>query len=247
MQTRISALTFDFWNTLYSADGGAMDKVRPRRVEALRQMLEACGVRPGDEELQEAYRSAFDAYVAAWTGGSHFGAPHQVRHILGHFALDPDSVDADLTAQTVLEIESAAYLAPFTLLPGAAETIPSLAAAGCQLGIISDTSLTPGRILRTFLEKDGLLVHFGALTFSDETGYSKPDRRMFAVTLAELGAEPAEAMHVGDTPRTDIAGAKAMGMLAVRCAGAVDHQEPPDADYVISDHREIPAILERLS
>ena len=246
MQTRVSALTFDFWNTIYSADGGALDKVRPRREEALRQMLEACGVRHSDEELQEAYRRAFDAYLAAWTGGSHFGAPQQVRHILGRFGLDSESVDADLITRTVLEIESAAYLAPFSLLPGAAETIPRLAAAGYRLGIISDTSLTPGRILREFLEEDGLLVHFGALTFSDETGYSKPDRRMFAATLAGLGAGPAEAMHVGDTPRTDIAGAKAMGMLAIRCAGAVDHQEPPEADFVISDHREIPAILERL-
>jgi hypothetical protein len=32
-------------------------------------------------------------------------------------------------------------------------------------------------------------------------------------------------------------------MLAIRCAGAVDHPEPPQADYVIRDHREIPDIL----
>ena len=51
---------------------------------------------------------------------------------------------------------------------------------------------------------------------------------------------------MGDTPRTDIAGAKAMGMVTIRCAGAIDHEEPPEADFVIRDHREIPAILERL-
>jgi FMN phosphatase YigB (HAD superfamily) len=64
--------------------------------------------------------------------------------------------------------------------------------------------------------------------------------------VSGLGARPAEAAHIGDTPRTDIAGAQAAGMTAIRCAGAVDHLEPPDADFVIKDHREIPGILERL-
>jgi hypothetical protein len=37
-----------------------------------------------------------------------------------------------------------------------------------------------------------------------------------------------------------------MGMATIRCAGVVDHPEPPHADFVISDHREIPEILVRL-
>jgi len=243
---RITTLTFDFWNTLYSADGGAMDKVRPRRLQALQTMLRSCGIDPIDEELQQAYRAGFDAYLEAWREGVHFGAAEQVRFILRHFAVDAPSAGDGLVARTALEIEESSLLAPLRFLPGVRETIPALVAAGCRLGIISDTSLTPGRLLRRFLEEDGLLEHFSALTFSDETGYTKPDRRMFDKTLATLGGRPADAAHVGDTPRTDIAGARAVGMIAIRCAGAVDHQEAPEADFVISDHREIPAILDRL-
>ncbi len=125
----------------------------------------------------------------------------------------PPRSNEDAISATILEIENASLLADLELLPGVRETIPALAAAGYRLGIISDTSLTTGRILRSFLEKDGLLDCFTALTFSDETGYPKPDRRMFESTLAELGADPAQAVHVGDTPRTDIAGAKALGMV----------------------------------
>jgi putative hydrolase of the HAD superfamily len=245
---RITALTFDFWNTLYSDDDRrAMDKVRPRRLEALRQILDSSGVHPTEEDLQSAYGSGFDAYMAAWAGGAHFGAREQVLYILAHFAVDATAVRDGLIAQTASEIEDASLVAPLQLLPGARETIPALAAAGYRLGIISDTSLTPGRVLRQFLDRDGLLASFQALTFSDETGYSKPDRRMFERTLAALGARPAEAAHVGDTPRTDIAGAQAMGMIAIRCAGAMDRQESPEADFVITDHREIPAILDQLS
>ncbi len=97
----------------------------------------------------------------------------------------------------------------------------------------------------TYLESDGLLEYFSAFTFSDETGFPKPDARMFERTLAALGATPEEAAHVGDTPRTDIAGAKALGLLAIRCAAAEDHREPPEADFVIRDHRELPELLAR--
>jgi HAD superfamily hydrolase (TIGR01549 family) len=243
---RLTAVTFDLWNTLYSSDGEAMSKVRPRRMQALQEILVSSGVSPSDDDLQEAYRSGFEAYMAAWTDGRHFGAREQVLHFLEHFGVDMAEVGPGAIAQTALKIEDASLVADLPLLPGVRETIPALAAAGYRLGIISDTSLTPGRILRHFLEKDGLLDYFSAVTFSDETGFPKPDPRMFTLTLAGLGAEPDQAAHVGDTPRTDIAGAKALGMVTIRCAATTDYDEAPEADFVIRDHRELPAILGRL-
>ena len=223
-----------------------MDAVRPRRLEALRSLLSSCGVTVTERTLAEAYRLGFDAYLAAWNSGLHFGARDQVMFMLGHFAVDPAGIDEALIAETAGVIEDASLLAPLKLLPGVRETIPALAAAGRALGIISDTSLTPGRIMQEFLARDGLLEFFSVLTFSDITGVTKPDRRMFEMTLAGLGGVAEAAAHVGDTPRTDIAGAQAMGMVAIRCAAQVDHEEPPVADFVIMDHREIPDILRSL-
>jgi putative hydrolase of the HAD superfamily len=220
-----------------------MEKVRPVRVEALRRMLRNFDADPSDEQMAEAYRSGFDAYMAAWVQGIHFGAADQIQHILARFEIVPGPGDGAFLAQTALEIEESSLLAPLEPLPGVLETVPRLTQEGYRLGLISDTSLTPGRILKQLMARDRLLDHFSALTFSDETGYTKPNPGMFDRTLAPLGAQPSQAAHVGDTPRTDIAGAKSLGMLAIRCAGAVDHPEPPEADYVIRDHREIPEIL----
>jgi HAD superfamily hydrolase (TIGR01549 family) len=242
----LTTLTFDYWNTLYSADDGAMTPVRPRRMQALRQVLAAGGAHPSDDDLQGAYRAGFDAYMAAWTGGRHYGAREQVLHFLDYFDIDAATLAPGAIAEATLDIENASLLVELRALPGVRETIPALAAAGYRLGIISDTSLTPGRILQRFLERDGLLDCFSVLTFSDETGFPKPDPRMFTRTLAGLGAEPLEAAHIGDTPRTDIAGARALGMMTIRYAAAADNEDPPEADFVIRDHQEIPAILERL-
>ena len=241
-------MTFDLWNTLYSADGGAGDIVRPHRLALLAEILASRGVHPTEEHIRQAYRAGFDAYMAAWTNGAHFGAREEVAFILEYFRAPEAKTAAEHEEleRTVLAIEDASYLAPPALVAGVRETVPALAVDGYRLGVISDTSLTPGRVLRDFLKKDGLLDCFSTLTFSDETGFPKPDPRMFEVTLTGLGARPAEAAHIGDTPRTDIAGARAAGMTAIRCAGAVDHREPPEADFVIRDHREIPGILERL-
>ena len=248
MPKRITTLTFDLWNTLYAASGGPGDTARSRRLALLAELLDSRGVHPTENEVREAYRAGFDAYMTAWTKGAHFGAREDVAFILDYFHAPEARTPAEHEEfeRTVLAVEDASYLSPPALVAGVRETIPSLAVDGYRLGIISDTSLTPGRVLRDFLKKDGLLDCFSTLTFSDETGFPKPDPRMFEITLAGLGARPAEAAHVGDTPRTDIAGARAAGMTTIRCAGAVDHPEPPDADFVIKDHREIPAILERL-
>jgi HAD superfamily hydrolase (TIGR01509 family) len=244
--TRLTALTFDFWNTLYSADGGSWAEVRTSRMRALGEMLASADLHPSEDELVQVYHAGFDAYMAAWTSGRHFGARDEALFFLQHFGIDETALGDGVIARTILEIEDAARTGALPLLPGVAETIPRLAEAGYRLGIISDTSLTPGRVLREFVETDGLLDCFSVFTFSDETGYPKPDRRMFDTTLAALGAEPAQAAHVGDTPRTDIAGAKAAGMVTIRCAGAADNEEPPEADFVIRDHREIPGVLGRL-
>jgi putative hydrolase of the HAD superfamily len=242
----LTALTFDFWNTLYSADHGSWGRVKPRRMKALRRILAAAGLHPSTDEMERVHNAGFEAYMAAWTGGRHFGAREQALFFLESFGMKSTSVHEGVLDSAIADIENAGRRGRVPLVSGVAETIPRLAASGYRLGLISDTSLTPGRILREFMDKDNLLQYFSALTFSDETGYPKPDPRMFTSTLTALTAEPPEAAHIGDMPRTDIFGAKNVGMTAIRCASVVDYTDLPEADFVIWDHRELPAILQGL-
>jgi putative hydrolase of the HAD superfamily len=96
-------------------------------------------------------------------------------------------------------------------------------------------------------ERAGLKDCFAAIVISREVGVMKPDPRIFAIALERLGVAPAEAIFVGDTPRTDIVGAHAAGMKAVwlnRERLALPDGIEPDAE--IRELLELRPALERL-
>ncbi|MGW8378873.1 HAD family hydrolase [Streptomyces sp. ODS28] len=54
-----------------------------------------------------------------------------------------------------------------------------------------------------------------SLFISEELGHAKPAREAFGAVLAALSASPECTLMVGDSPETDIAGARASGLAAV--------------------------------
>jgi len=131
------------------------------------------------------------------------------------------------------------------LTDGAAETVQRLAQR-YKLGVISDSGLSTGRTLRHFLKRDSLLDCFTCTTFSDETGVSKPHARIFQIALDRLGAQPHEAVHLGDLTHSDIAGAKAIGMQAVRLtANYDDTNRSIEPDAVVQSYAEFEEWLEK--
>ncbi len=66
-----------------------------------------------------------------------------------------------------------------------------------------------------FLAQNGVLKYFDSTMVSEEIGFSKPDIRMFAKVLENLGSKPEEAIMVGDRPDNDIIPAKLLGMKTI--------------------------------
>lgn len=91
-----------------------------------------------------------------------------------------------------------------------------------RLGLVTNgTSATQ----RRKIEKLHLEDMFEAVAISEEMGFKKPDPRAFHHALARLRTAPGEAIFVGDDPVSDIAGAQAVGMIAVQVGGegAIGH------------------------
>jgi putative hydrolase of the HAD superfamily len=76
------------------------------------------------------------------------------------------------------------------------------------LGVISnwDSRLT------STLENLQLAGHFKFILPSAVVGSAKPDRKIFEEALRLSGVEPHEACHIGDEVKTDITGAKEIGI-----------------------------------
>ena len=58
-------------------------------------------------------------------------------------------------------------------------------------------------------------VEVGAVLDSRSSASSKPDPAIFHLALEVLGVAPARAIHVGDMPAADVAGALAAGVRPV--------------------------------
>jgi putative hydrolase of the HAD superfamily len=85
---------------------------------------------------------------------------------------------------------------------------------------------------REKLRASGLADRFDAIVVLGELGTAKPDPAVYAHALRALGAEPAEAVMVGDSLRNDVDGALAAGLGAV-WVNRDGRSRPPDrADLV---------------
>jgi FMN phosphatase YigB (HAD superfamily) len=232
----IEAVTFDFWNTVMWEEPGSL---RARRLEV---WPEAFGGGVLDRAaLAEAHDAAHRAYKEAWRAGRQFRVDDAAGVILDRVARLPDGA-AELLVEGFCEAGRRAAVHPSD---GARMCLEDLKAGGARLGIVCDIGLTPAHVVRELLDRHGLLELFDDAVFSDEVGHYKPDRRTFEHALANLGGvAPERAAHVGDRRRTDVAGARAMGMTTVRYNRVYDEPDGgPEADHVIDDLTRLPAVL----
>jgi 2-haloalkanoic acid dehalogenase type II len=110
-----------------------------------------------------------------------------------------------VSAETLME---AIRFHPF---PDAAPALESLRSRTISLYCVSNWDVSLGEVL----ERCGLAGKLDGVITSAAAGARKPDPAIFARALAQAGCAPAEALHVGDTPAEDLAGARAAGIRAL--------------------------------
>ena len=234
------AVTFDCWNTLvYEADWEA---AHGKRVDELQTAAREAGHTVERSIAKRAFETAWKRHMDLWLEGVESGA-HEVA-LWGLVELGVPAPEPAAFAHLIQLFEEMSHTSKVFALDGAARTLSALTSAGVSCALICDTGLTPGRVVRAHLDHHGLLRHLKAQIFSDEAGVPKPDPRMFRGALDALGVEPEQAVHVGDLRRTDIVGARALGMRAVRIRDRHDDtSDLPEADHVVGSHADLLSLL----
>jgi FMN phosphatase YigB (HAD superfamily) len=233
------AVTFDYWNTLVWEEAGHLTG---RRTEAWAGLLEEAGFAMERSLLDAVFQRSWDRYVEHWTSNQQYQSVRAAEELVEHLGFD---VPAHVRRSLVEAFTGAGRDAELHLTDGVADCLGALRAAGVRLGIICDVGMTPSDVLRAHLDRHGVLELFDHWSFSDEVGHYKPSPIIFKHALTGLGVDPSRTAHVGDIRRTDVAGAIAMGMTAVRYTGISDDtsQPVPEAHHVVASHAELLPIV----
>jgi putative hydrolase of the HAD superfamily len=191
---------------------------------------------------QEVIASALDAEMRFYRANhdrgcdadSLLGLRRECAAVLGE-GLGPGAPDLERLTCCLLEsIE-------FVLLPDALPALDALAAAGYRLAMVSNWDYD----LPAELERLGIADRFEAVAVSAALGVGKPRPEIFQHALERLGVAPGEAVHCGDRPERDCAGAHAAGVRAILVDRAGSH--PEAACPRIASLADLPEAVARLA
>jgi putative hydrolase of the HAD superfamily len=147
-----------------------------------------------------------------------------VRQVFADAAIAPARFDAYFDDLFAFFASADAWRVDEDALP----LLASVRAHGLRVLVVSNFDAR----VRAVLAALGVAPLVDAITISSEAGAAKPDPRIFATALAAADVRPAEALHVGDTVREDLAAARAAGLEVVLIGDDELAADAPDAARV---------------
>lgn len=198
-------LLFDLDDTIVSFD--------QHSTPAWRQVCEAAATSTG-QSAADLYREIQRVADVYWSDPE--------RHRLGRLDLDNTRRRLVREAFTNLGVD-VALADPLTdtfialreermqVFPGAKETLVALAER-CRLALITNGE---SHKQRAKIERFGLGPLFERIFIEEETGFGKPDPRVFRHVLEEMATTADACWMIGDNLSWDIAAPQALGIFAV--------------------------------
>jgi HAD superfamily hydrolase (TIGR01509 family) len=117
------------------------------------------------------------------------------------------------------------------LVPGAAEMLARCSAMNLHVAAV-------GNMDRDYIENQlkwlSVLERFDSLTTPEDAGAPLPDDRMLRLALERSGAEPAQAIFIGDSLQRGILPAKKLGLTTVLLDTAMEQTDIAHSDFVAS-------------
>lgn len=191
------------------------------------------------ERFREAYLSVFFAPGVV----EEVEYPAQVRQLLSEFEIEV----SDEELARFLEAEHTAWAPARQLAATTHALLESLRERGLKLGLVSN-AFDPPDLLHRDLAQFGIAERVDFAVFSSEVGRRKPDPEIFRRALDALGVTPPEALFVGDSLASDIAGAAALGLRTCQALWFRADDDPggPEPDFQAFTQMDVLTIARRL-
>jgi HAD superfamily hydrolase (TIGR01549 family) len=230
----LRAVTFDFWSTL--VDGTITPERTAERLARLHSAIVGSGHSCTPEELQAAFGRAFDRVTEeARESLEDVGPPGRWAALAAELGVPEGLIPYEIVEHAYEDIT----LEPLPeAMPYVHVAVEAMKTAGYRLGVICNTGMAGGRVLREVLKRHGLFDFFDVTVFSNEFGRAKPHPSIFVHTLTELGGIPPQAaLHVGDLEELDVEGSRRAGVHSALYAPEANGEVQTDADFVVRDWR----------
>ena len=205
------------------------------------RVLGTLGVDLGAADLEHGLRLCWAATNAAIEPGVDRYAidgggenAYWLRFVAGTLARTPGAPhDPGFAASAVAPLREA-FRDPtsWMVFDDVVPVLRALRRAGARLAIVSNWDSG----LPALLDRLGLASWFDAIVVSHLEGMEKPRPELFLRAITRLQGAPGEALHVGDVPELDGAGAQAAGIASVivdrRSRLGVEHAAVADLSTV---------------
>ena len=123
-------------------------------------------------------------------------------------------------------------------------TVRKLKRAGYKLGIVSDSDGTLGMKRKRIRQVPFRNLFEAIVVAGEDTPRVKPGHESFSLIAKRLRVQPKSSIYVGDNPRTDIEGTKAVGMISVIVHRRGNRGGNPD--YRVPNLRSLPGLVKSI-
>ena len=217
-------------DVLFLDVGDTLIRAHPSWAGVYRQGLLEAGIDVAEKDLERAL--LHETHAGGWWLDETPFEPSEAKsfEIVQRFdaAVLARVGHPNLGEETFRRIEDAfARRSAWYVFPDVTPALDAMQAAGIRLCVISNFVWGAPELIHD-LE---LARHFEKLVISARVGFQKPNSGIFQHALEQMSVKPDNAMHVGDSYRADVLGARKVGISAALIA-----RGPNDPARLREDH-----------
>lgn len=206
----LKVVLFDFHNTLATCDSWLELEIRTLPGQVMLQLARNGSIEDvSPRMLNEATRLFQELRQEVRENGVELSAVEGARRVLEEMGIRAPEAELEHAVETL----EYACLPEANVVEGADGVLERLRNAGYLLGVVSSAGYP--KFVELALEKLGLRTYFSELVTSAGEGIYKSNPEIFRRAASRLGAEPQEAVHVGDHAIYDVQAAKAAGLVTI--------------------------------
>lgn len=206
----LQVILFDFHNTLATCDSWLELEIRTLPGQVMMQLARNGSIEDVSPRMLNEATGLFQALrQEVRDSGLELSAVEGASRVLEEMGIRAPAPELERAIETL----EYACLPEVSMVEGAAGALERLRDRGYRMGVVSSAGFP--KFVELALEKLGLRAYFSEVVTSAGEGIYKSNPEIFSRAARRLGAEPREAVHIGDHAIYDVQTAKAAGLATI--------------------------------